>query len=111
MRASKKASIAFLAIAAPCFSQGRVDEFLGVKNWHGTITITGTGSGSTSGGIYSDVWQFGLTSKISFQLEAGKYALPPGFVPRDCGGCRCRQRVDHHQLRARVGLLRDTSGF
>jgi hypothetical protein len=69
MTASKLASIAFLALAAPCFSQGRVDEFLGVKNWHGTITITGTGSGSTSGGIYSDVWQFGLTSKISFQLD------------------------------------------
>ena len=69
MRVSKTASIAFLALAAPCFSQGRVDEFLGVKNWHGNITITGTGSGSTSGGIYSDVWQFGLTSKISFQLD------------------------------------------
>jgi hypothetical protein len=69
MTASRIASIAFLALAAPCFSQGRVDEFLGVKNWHGNITITGTGSGSTSGGIYSDVWQFGLTSKISFQLD------------------------------------------
>ena len=69
MTASKIASIAFLALAAPCFSQGRVDEFLGVKNWHGNITITGTGSGSTSGGIYSDIWQFGLTSKVSFQLD------------------------------------------
>src|ERR1017187_3737380 len=69
MRVSKLPSIAFLALAAPCFSQGRVDEFLGVKNWHGNITITGNGSGSTSGGIYSDIWQFGLTSKISFQLD------------------------------------------
>jgi hypothetical protein len=70
MTASKIASLACLALAAaPCFSQGRVDDFLGVKNWHGNITITGTGSGSTSGGIYSDVWQFGLTSKITFQLD------------------------------------------
>jgi hypothetical protein len=70
MTASRIASLAFLAFAAPCFSQGRVDAFLGVKNWHGNITITGTGSGSTSGGIYSDIWQFGLTSKVSFQLDA-----------------------------------------
>jgi hypothetical protein len=37
--------LAFLALAAPCFSQGRVSEFLGVQNWHGSVTITGTGSG------------------------------------------------------------------
>ena len=40
--------IALLAAAAPCFSQGRVHEFLGVKNWHGTVKVTGTGSGSAT---------------------------------------------------------------
>ncbi len=61
--------LAALLAAAPGFGQGRVDEFLGVANWHGTLTITGTGSGSTSGGIYSDIWQYGLTSSISFTLD------------------------------------------
>ena len=61
--------LAALLAAAPGFGQGRVDEFLGVANWHGTVTITGTGSGSTSGGIYSDIWQYGLTSKIDFTLD------------------------------------------
>jgi hypothetical protein len=62
-------SLLSLAAATPAFAAGRVDEFLGVKNWHGTLTITGNGSGSTSGGIFSDVWQYGLTSKISFTLD------------------------------------------
>ena len=55
--------------AAPCFAQGRVSEFLGVKNWHGTIQVAGTGSGSSNGGIYSDVWQFGTTSKFDITLD------------------------------------------
>jgi hypothetical protein len=63
-------SLAALLIAAPaCFAQGRVSEFLGVQNWHGTVKITGTGSGSTSGGIYSDVWDYGITTNIKFQLD------------------------------------------
>ena len=66
---SGRAILATLALAASGFAQGRVGEFLGVKNWSGTVTITGTGSGSTSGGIFSDVWQYGLTSQISFTLD------------------------------------------
>ncbi len=60
----------FLATAAlPCFGAGRVSEFLTVQNWHGTVTITGTGSGSSSAAGVSDVWQYGITSKVSFQLD------------------------------------------
>ena len=58
-----------LSLAGHAYGAGRVDEFLGVQNWHGTVTITGTGSGSTSGGGYSDIWQYGLTSKITFNLD------------------------------------------
>ena len=61
--------VALLLAAPACFAQGRVSEFLGVQNWHGTVKITGTGSGSTSGGIYSDVWQYGITTNITFQLD------------------------------------------
>ena len=62
--------LAAVLLAAPSlFAQGRVSEFLAVQNWHGTVNITGTGSGSTSGGIFSDVWQFGLTSKVTIQLD------------------------------------------
>ena len=62
-------SLAALLIAAPaCFAQGRVSEFLGVQNWHGTVKITGTGSGSTSGGIYSDVLD-GITTNLTIQLD------------------------------------------
>ena len=52
-----------------CFAQGRVSDFLNIQNWHGTIKITGTGSGSTSGSIVSDVWQFGITSSIDISLD------------------------------------------
>jgi hypothetical protein len=55
-------------VAAPCLAQGRVDEFLAVKNWHGTVTITGSGSGSTSGGIYSDVWRYSIASLAIIEL-------------------------------------------
>ncbi|MGC9973216.1 MAG: hypothetical protein ABSE56_21785 [Bryobacteraceae bacterium] len=59
-----------LLIAAPvCFAQGRVSEFLGVQNWHGTVKVSGTGSGSTSGGIYSDVWDYGITTNLTIQLD------------------------------------------
>jgi len=61
--------LAFAITAPVCVGQGRVSDFLTVQNWHGTVTITGTGSGSTSGGIYSDVWQYGVTTKINFQLD------------------------------------------
>ncbi len=60
---------AALTTAPVCLAQGRVSEFLGVQNWHGTVTITGTGSGSGSGGGVSDVWQYGVTSKATFQLD------------------------------------------
>lgn len=60
---------ALLLTGVPCFAQGRVSEFLGVKNWHGTVTITGTGSGTSKGGGYSDIWQFGITSKVNFTLD------------------------------------------
>ncbi len=64
-------ALALLAIAAPvCLAQGRVTEFLGVQQWHGSVSITGSGSGSSSGGIFSDVWQYGITSKINIQLDA-----------------------------------------
>jgi hypothetical protein len=52
-----------------CLAQGRVSEFLTVKNWHGTVTITGSGSGSTKGGPYSDVWDYGITTKLNVQLN------------------------------------------
>jgi len=90
---------AMLLAAASCLAQGRVDEFLGVKNWHGSLTITGTGSGSTSGGIYSDIWQYGLTSTISFTLDTfnaniqgwqGSYAGTTNINASDkatLGGC------------------------
>jgi hypothetical protein len=61
--------LALLVLAAPGFAAGRVDEFLGVKNWHGTVTITGTGSGTSKGGPFSDIWQYGLTSKVNFTLD------------------------------------------
>jgi hypothetical protein len=57
----------FIAVST-CLAQGRVDEFLGVQSWHGTVTITGSGSGSTAGGIYSDVWQYGVTSSANIEL-------------------------------------------
>ncbi len=52
-----------------CVAQGRVSEFLTVQNWHGTIKISGQGSGSSNGGIYSDVWDYGITTTINFQLD------------------------------------------
>jgi len=62
--------IALVWLAASTLSgAGRVDEFLGVKNWTGTVTITGTGSGSSQGGPLSDIWQFGITTKITFTLD------------------------------------------
>jgi hypothetical protein len=63
------AFLAILTVTSVCYAQGRVSEFLGVQNWHGTLTIKGTGSGSSSGGVYSDVWQYGITTNISFQLD------------------------------------------
>src|SRR5436190_22288247 len=70
-RSGLAALAASLLILAPSWAlaAGRVDEFLTIKNWHGTVTITGTGSGSTSGGGYSDVWQFGITSKVNATLD------------------------------------------
>ena len=63
----------FLAVlflpAALSFAQGRVSDFLGIQQWHGTVKISGTGSGSTSGGIFKDTWQFGLTTNLSAQLD------------------------------------------
>jgi len=56
-------------IALPLSGAGRVDEFLGVKTWSGSVTITGSGSGSTQAGGFSDVWQFGITTKITFTLD------------------------------------------
>src|SRR5437763_15310575 len=61
--------IAVFMTAAACLAQARVDEFLGVKNWHGTIRVTGSGSGTSKGGGYSDVWQFGTTSKFDITLD------------------------------------------
>ncbi len=61
--------LSMLVVAPACLAQGRVSEFLGVQNWHGTVKITGTGSGSSSAMGVSDVWQFGLTTNISFQLD------------------------------------------
>lgn len=55
--------------AAPCVAQQGVDAFLGVKNWHGTLKMTGTASGSSNGGPISDVWQFGVTNDVTFQLD------------------------------------------
>ncbi len=63
----------FLAVlllpAASGFAQGRITDFLGIQQWHGTVKITGTGSGSTSGGIFKDTWQYGLTTNLSVQLD------------------------------------------
>jgi hypothetical protein len=55
-------------VAGPCLAQGRVDEFLAVKNWHGTVTISGSGSGSSSGGIYSDEWRYSISSLAVIEL-------------------------------------------
>jgi hypothetical protein len=61
--------LALLMFSHAAFGAGRVDEFLTVKNWHGKITITGKGSGSTKGGAFSDVWDYGITTTINFQLD------------------------------------------
>jgi uncharacterized protein (TIGR03437 family) len=59
---------ALLAASTSVLAQGRVSDFLGVTSWLGTITISGNGSGSSSGGIYTDVWKYSVTSSISIQL-------------------------------------------
>jgi|SRR5579872_1598175 len=56
--------------AASLMAQGRVDEFLGVQNWHGIVTIYVP---TTSGAIYGyfadvDRWSDTLASTLSFQL-------------------------------------------
>jgi hypothetical protein len=62
--------VAAMALAAQaCFAQGRVSEFLTVKNWHGTVNIKGSGTGSSSGGIFSDIWDYGITTTIDLQLD------------------------------------------
>jgi hypothetical protein len=71
----RAACLTLLAAATLAWGQGRVDDFLGVQNWHGTLTITGTGSGSTNGGAYSDVWQYGITSNVSFTLPTYNAAI------------------------------------
>jgi hypothetical protein len=62
------ATLALLITASACFGQGRVSEFLAVKSWQGTVSITGNGSGSTSGGPYSDVWKYSIVSNATIQL-------------------------------------------
>jgi len=57
-----------LSGAVTCFAQGRVSEFVGIKSWQGTVTITGKGSGTASGGIYSDVWNYSIASSATIQL-------------------------------------------
>jgi len=42
---------------------------LTVKNWHGTVKITGKGSGTRKGGAFSDVWEYGLTTQMDFELD------------------------------------------
>lgn len=66
-RGGRVAMLALLGAAA-CFGQGRVSEFVGVKSWQGTVTVTGKGSGTTSGGIYSDVWNYNIASNAQIQL-------------------------------------------
>ena len=61
--------ILFAIATAQGVGAGRVDEFLGVKNWHGTIEYKGSASGSSSGGGVSDVWQFGIDSKFDINLD------------------------------------------
>lgn len=67
-RSAWRTVFALVITAHGCLAQGRVNEFLGVQNWNGTITITGSGSGSTSGGPYSDVWKYSITSNATIQL-------------------------------------------
>jgi hypothetical protein len=70
MTASTTARWALAALfTASCFAQGRVSDFLNIQNWHGTIKITGSGSGSSTASIVSDVWQFGITSNINIALD------------------------------------------
>jgi hypothetical protein len=57
-----------LVLSSTAFGAGRVDDFLTVKNWHGTLKITGTGSGTSKASSISDVWQYGITSNVSFEL-------------------------------------------
>src|SRR5262249_49095682 len=59
----------YVLAVGPIFAQGRVSEFVNVKNWHGTIEFTGSGSGTSSGGGITDVWQFGTTSKFDINLD------------------------------------------
>jgi hypothetical protein len=66
--AAAPAYLAFFMAATGCLGQGRVNEFLGVKAWQGTVAITGNGSGATSGGIYSDVWSYSIASNATIQL-------------------------------------------
>src|SRR5215475_13398250 len=75
-----------------CAAQGRVSEFLGVTKWYGTVTISGSGVGSTSGGIYTDGWDFTITSTASvvlttpapnFQGWTGTFAGNTGIVSHD----------------------------
>src|SRR3984957_20977370 len=91
---------ALVITAHGCLAQGRVNEFLGVQNWNGTITITGSGSGSTSGGPYSDVWKYSIASNATIQLPtvasniqgwtgtfAGSAAIDASDVLTSCGCC------------------------
>jgi len=69
-RAHFFSALVFLLAAIPAVGAGRVDDFLGVQNWHGTVSITGTGSGSSNASVYSDIWQYGLTSQVNFALTS-----------------------------------------
>ena len=72
------AVLTILTAASVCYGQGRVSEFLGVKNWHGTVKILGTGSGSTSGGAFSDVWQYGI---VLLERQVDAYIRSKGGKP------------------------------
>ena len=68
MNGFRKPALALLITGSACFGQGRVSEFLSVNTWHGTVSITGNGSGTTSGGIYTDVWNYKISSSATIQL-------------------------------------------
>jgi hypothetical protein len=62
-------TLAALCTAASCLAQGRVSDFLNIQRWHGTIKITGSGSGTSTSSAITDTWQFGVTDSIDITLD------------------------------------------
>jgi hypothetical protein len=55
--------------ASCCFGQGKATDFIATKSWAGTVSIKGSGSGSSNGGGIKDTWSFSLDSEITLSLD------------------------------------------